>query len=209
MNARSNRVRIAKEYYMNKTLVDILIEARNSLTDEIWKKGSYFKLVNNLMCMCSHGAVQILVNPACSQKVRLRLEARLYGINGVLKLGGARVAADCAGERLDAIQAAGDGNSTKFILDDAIDGGSIEVASVASLALGKLTSIKQDIWNNRPDWVRHNRIVDRCDYGNLDVHFLLGMVGLTVSYNDAPNTTLEMIRGKFTEAISLAQELGV
>lgn len=63
---------------------------------------------------------------------------------------------------------------------------------------------KKTIWDKRPFWVQDETI-----FGNLDAHFLLGMVGLTTGFNDASATTLDMVKRKFDEAIALARELGV
>lgn len=38
-------------------------------------------------------------------------------------------------------------------------------------------------------------------------HFVLGLVGLTVQFNDYKDTTFEMIQSKFREAIELAKQL--
>ena len=43
-----------------KTVVEQLTEARDSLTPENWSKGEdYFVVLNNRICMCSHGVVQL------------------------------------------------------------------------------------------------------------------------------------------------------
>jgi hypothetical protein len=62
-------------------------------------------------------------------------------------------------------------------------------------------------WNARPDYVRQDRIHNSINYGNKELHYLLGMVGLTIGFNDAPETTLEMVKTKFDEAIALAKLL--
>lgn len=61
---------------------------------------------------------------------------------------------------------------------------------------------KKTVWDNRPTWVRDNDL-----HGNQDVSFLLGMVGLTIDYNDHPSTRLSDIKEKFRQAIALAREL--
>ncbi len=64
-------------------------------------------------------------------------------------------------------------------------------------------------WTNRPDWVKNDIVSDRINYGNGDANYLLGMVGLTVSFNDHSGTTYEMVIEKFNEAIQLANQLGI
>lgn len=39
--------------------------------------------------------------------------------------------------------------------------------------------------------------------------YVLGMVGLTVAFNDAPDITPEMVKEKFDLAIALAKSLGI
>lgn len=56
----------------------------------------------------------------------------------------------------------------------------------------------EEFWNKRP--VRDHEV---------DGHYLLGMVGLTPSFNDDSSTTLEMVRDKFREAAALARQLNV
>ncbi len=64
-------------------------------------------------------------------------------------------------------------------------------------------------WTNRHDWVKKDHIRNNKNYGNLEVHYLLGMVGLTTAFNDSPNTIYEMVIEKFNEAIQLANQFGV
>jgi hypothetical protein len=63
------------------------------------------------------------------------------------------------------------------------------------------------VWNDRQLWVRENFLHQGKNYGNKELHYLLGMVGLTVHFNDHPDTTLEMVKNKFDEAIELAKNL--
>jgi hypothetical protein len=87
----------------------------------------------------------------------------------------------------------------------------VDVANTVVVASGKDVNLDtlRSIWNKRSNWVKddyqHNGVV----YGNKDAHYLLGMVGLTASFNDATDTTLEMIHQKFDEAIELARQLGL
>ena len=60
---------------------------------------------------------------------------------------------------------------------------------------------------NRPYWVKASDSDET--YGSVSPHYILGMVGLTASFNDAPETTLEMVKEKFEQAYELAERLGV
>ena len=43
----------------------------------------------------------------------------------------------------------------------------------------------------------------------IPAHFVMGLVGLTTEFNDAPNTTLPMVKEKLSQAIQLAETIGV
>lgn len=47
---------------MTKSLVEILTEARDSLTSETWRKGQFFRVEKTILCMCAHGAL-LAANP--------------------------------------------------------------------------------------------------------------------------------------------------
>ncbi len=139
----------------------ILIEARNSLTPVNWRKGNFFKLENNNLCMCAHGAVQALINPAC-----------------------------------------------KVVLQE-LDIASVNYAPASRGAIAGAGAGEGANWTNRPYWVKNDHIHNNKNYGNGEAHYLLGMVGLTILFNDRPDTTYEMVIEKFNEAIQLANQLGV
>lgn len=69
------------------------------------------------------------------------------------------------------------------------------------------------LWSDRPDWIKDNFIISTgktvSNTGNLDGHYLLGMVGLTAEFNDDFHTTFDMVKAKFKEAIALAKMLQV
>lgn len=65
----------------------------------------------------------------------------------------------------------------------------------------------RDNWDTRPTWVREYYVYADKEYGTLDAHYLMGMVGLTISFSDAKETTLTMVKEKFDQAIQLAKEL--
>ncbi len=152
---------------MNRSLAETLTEARDSLTPVNWRKGAYFKLENNALCMCAHGAVQMLVNPRCALK--------MFSIRDHIS-----AAAASSNERIYRRE-----HPFRAPLGEAV------------------------IWNNRPNWVKNDFVQDKINYGDLDAHYLLGMVGLTIGFNDKKSTTYEMVIEKFNEAIELATRLGV
>lgn len=45
-----------------KSVEQVLIQARDSLTAENWSKGDYFSQRDGNICMCAHGAVQAIIN---------------------------------------------------------------------------------------------------------------------------------------------------
>lgn len=59
-------------------------------------------------------------------------------------------------------------------------------------------------WAGRPEWVDTDTA-----RGNLQAHYVLGMAGLTAAFNDRPETTLDMVKDKFTSAAELAESLGL
>lgn len=84
------------------------------------------------------------------------------------------------------------------------------VAVVTSAVVGEDPSLSlKEIWDKRSEYVKNDRIYDSLNYGNGEAHYLLGMVGLTTTFNDAKDTTFEMLIAKFDEAIALANQLGV
>lgn len=62
----------------------------------------------------------------------------------------------------------------------------------------------QEIWDLCSSWARSDYIYNGKNYGKSEAHYLLGMVGLTAIFNDATDTTFEMIQQKFGEAHALA-----
>lgn len=67
-------------------------------------------------------------------------------------------------------------------------------------------STLKEIWNNRPDYIKQERIYNGVSYGFLEAHYILGLVGCTTTFNDAKSTTLEMVQAKYLKAIVLATE---
>jgi hypothetical protein len=62
------------------------------------------------------------------------------------------------------------------------------------------------VWKNRPDWVKKERFFNSISYGFVNLHFLMGMFGITVDFNDNSNTTLDMLKDKLSEAAKWAEE---
>lgn len=79
----------------------------------------------------------------------------------------------------------------------------IPSAAVAHFSKNNSTDLLS-VWNNRPSWVSNDY-----GYGVKDLHFLFGMFGLTSAFNDAKETTLDMIKAKINEAIAWAEENGI
>lgn len=61
------------------------------------------------------------------------------------------------------------------------------------------------VWRNRPDWISRTQE----NRGSAEAHYLLGMVGLTSAFNDQHTTSISMVANRFTQAIELAQRLGL
>jgi len=144
---------------METSLVQKLISAKNALTPDTWRKGKYFQLEGETLCMCAHGAIARENNP----NIRVHLQ------NNFL---------------IDAINTANHNNAEQ----------SGEYARKINPHLSLLS-----LWDRRHDhyWVE--------TYPKSEIHFLLGLVGLTTKFNDDDKTTLEMIHQKFDEAIELAK----
>lgn len=96
-------------------------------------------------------------------------------------------------------------NTSKWIHNNAV-----YAASVAYFVGVKLGANKKKLWNNRQDDMKHlggTKEELNGTYGSVDAHFLVGMVGLTVSFNDRECKSFSQLIAKFDEAIQLAEEL--
>jgi hypothetical protein len=62
------------------------------------------------------------------------------------------------------------------------------------------------IWKNRPNWVKEDYIYDNKNYGNLNLHYLVGMFGLTKEFESKESTTLDMIQERLSETAIWAEE---
>lgn len=180
------------------TLRDTLVAARDSLTEETWIKGNFFRNKNKKLCMCSHGALQVQVNPEVRQSLQ-RIEMALGANRSLTDAATAAVHGESDTYAFDAAYIANDAIANNACsLTRAFDEGVLATANKT------LSLASKYIWENRSDWIRTDS-----QYGSREVHYLLGMVGLTAAFNDHQKTTLEMIKEKFNQAIALAEELGV
>lgn len=74
--------------------------------------------------------------------------------------------------------------------------------SAASLAAGAgAHNTYLYTWETRPGWVREASK----NYGSTELHYLLGMFGVTADFNDAPDTTLEALHARLNEAAAWAE----
>lgn len=180
-------------------IASILQQAHDLLTPENWIKGSYFSFNGKNFCGCSHGVVQTLVNPKCGALID-------FSKTNVLKLSVAALDALAEAALAEAALGATAGAAARAA-EGVIEGSDLllvleYVPCVGATVMFDAASSK--VWNSRPDWVKNSS-----DYGSLDAHFIMGMVGLTPTFNDDPGTTFPMIKEKFKEAIKLAESLNV
>ncbi len=69
----------------------------------------------------------------------------------------------------------------------------------------ELSKMEMDYaWRGRPSHMSQDG-----KRGTLEAHYLLGLVGLTGSFNDEPGTHLQDVKDKFNEAISFAEGRGI
>jgi hypothetical protein len=81
-------------------------------------------------------------------------------------------------------------------------------SALTAARVGKDNISKNDkdhfsVWKNRPDWVKYYIWEG---YGNLNLHYLMGMFGLTWGFEIQDSTTLDMIQEKLSEAAMWAEE---
>lgn len=148
-----------------QTLINNLEQANQLLTSEVWRQGSYFKLEDNKICMCPHGAIHIHINQIARESYKNSLLPQI------------------APRTLTASEY-----------------GYSKIKSIRNEDKNDRILIKA--WHERPKWIRKYS-----EYGNYDAHYLLGLVGLTVLFNDNKNTTFKIMKNKFQQAIDLAYKL--
>mgnify|MGYP001557964647 CR=1 FL=1 len=172
-------------------LYTLLKKASDSLTEANWRKGSYFSSDGPTLCMCAHGAQQAQVN----KQVR----------DIVSTFGGSLPAAKSAGSAAAATAAVVAATTSAEGSAAASGAGAAAAAAATTTAtaagtLPSLVDAKCAAFRKRPKWVRER---------NLDSHYIMGLVGLTASFNDRGATTLGMVKEKFAEAIIIARILNV
>lgn len=168
----------------NKSIADKLTEARNSLTPKTWQQGNWFKADANgqHICMCAHGAVQAVVNPTVKNIIR----------NYTAKVASRKLSSRKIQKGVEG--AANVGSDVCF--------GSRKMNTIGSL---------KKLFNNRTKHHFHPDDLNDMLKNNpeLNAHYLLGMVGLTVGFNDGIRTSLRDVKKKFTKAIALAKSLNL
>lgn len=153
-----------------------------------WIKGTYFRAESEKVCACAHGAAQVVSNPCVS-----RILADSYHAPGPAAARATAVAAHaCAAEAADLARVAGVPAAGVLAARDA----ERAIDACAHTTTGALLSC----WANRGDWIRESH-----DYGNLDLHYLLGLFGITATYNDAKDTTLGKLVAKLDECAAWAE----
>lgn len=169
-----------------KSITESLQEASDSLTEANWHKGSYFTEKEGVLCMCAHGAVQALVNP--DVVAALTPSPARSPRPGELAEAEAPAARAATATAAMATAAAATGATAAFV-------GAARVTVAVEFQTAAL-------YKKRPSWVSGSS-------RGLNAHYIMGMVGLTVGYNDAADTNLVKVKAKFSDAISIAKELGV
>lgn len=182
-------------------IAESLRQAQESLTPETWLQGSYFGIRGDRLCYCAHGAVQKVVNPEVA-RILGSARASATGLAAAFSGLAAERASSCAAAIVISVAAHRHACRARAstAAEVAIDAAGAEAAGVA------LHDVEpQAVWKDRPEWVSENHH----SYGSLDAHYLLGMAGLTASFNDDPKTTFQMVQEKFRLAIKLAETLDV
>jgi hypothetical protein len=100
--------------------------------------------------------------------------------------------------------------AAQFIVNPEVKKGKrVDVAGAPEADTASYFLEKKDLfggWLSRPDHVRRERVCVGVNNGSLNLHWLMGMFGITASFNDSPSTTLEMLKDKLTEAAKWAEE---
>jgi hypothetical protein len=196
------------------TIAQDIIKARDSLTDENWGRFSYFSTNEHGLCMCAHGALQTVVNPrvisalaSCRSfagpvEAASDMASPLVGAATAAAANAAR-AAETAADAADRSGAVAARAAARVVVAGAED--AAWAADTADRAAGAgVWASDVEVYNKRPRWVS-----EKTHTGNLDAHYILGMVGMTAPFNDAPSSTLDDIKAKMTQAVYLAERLGV
>lgn len=178
-----------------------LIKAQNLLLQDTWGKGAYFKIKNYKLCMCAHGALQIVVNPQVSRsfgRAKNNVEKMIQGAN-IDALG----AAERAKMKIELDYIAASPHVNCWAAAEAAESSARKNAFIQSLDADEQRELCHKIWNERDQKFKE----PDPKYGSLGAHYILGMVGLTSIFNDDKETTFDMIHNKYTLAIDVADFL--
>ncbi len=188
-----------------QTIAESLQRAADSLTEENWRKGSYFAEDDGLVCMCVHGAVQAQVNPEVAKALAWQ-RTTFASAAAVAARSTLSVAASAQAVSAAATQAAAAGAVASTAAAAEAAAPTTEATTTTATAAGPFFGLVHTdgaaIYAKRPTWVSGSS-------RGLDAHYVMGMVGLTAPYNDSKETTLPDVLAKLKQASELAKELGV
>lgn len=149
-----------------------------------WHKGSYFSVRGDDICCCVHGAVQIVCNPMVREV-----------IENYTRTDRPPTPAEKAA-RADAAVVVAAGEAPARAWSRAADG-----LARAGTSRAERDKILRKVWQDRESW-----ICQPGPRGSLELHYLLGMFGIWLSFNDAHTTTLDMLLGRLDECMEWARE---
>ena len=171
---------------MENTILQTLRTVQNVLSEKNWMQGNFYGLKSfsdgsSNICMCIHGATKVVENNTH--------ELALIG---------------CYNKQLLSVNLSKLFNIlTNFNINEPTFESIILAAEVGKTNISKYDGNAHLAWNDRPDWIKNR------SSGTYEIHYLLGMAGLTVQFNDHWRTSFEMIQEKIQTAIALALALGV
>jgi hypothetical protein len=160
------------------TYPELIRRAKDQLTSETWGKYAYFSTKDGKLCMCAHGAMQSVSNPEVVATLACR----------------ARRAPKAARAAAEAEPAAAAALAKARLAENTASASAVDAAAVAARA-ESISEAK----GKKPGWVS--------DEDGSEASYILGLVGLTATFNDDLSTTLEHIHAKFEEAADLAEKL--
>lgn len=167
---------------------EMILAAHDSLTSENWGQGKYFQVgPKGNVCMCAHGALQAQENE------RVRMALRDLGRSSP-------TAAEQAATSATAMAA--------VAADEASAAAAAAAAWKAAPAAGAAAAATKAAWKAAPT----ARAAAASKMGTASIRpdwapitsWYAGMVGLTPSYNDEPERTVEEVRAKLLAAAKLA-----
>ncbi len=206
------------------SIAESLRTAKALLTEETWRKGNYFSADGDTLCMCAHGAVQAVVNDMVGSTICRWIDVP----KGAIK---ASYAASDAAEESEAAHAADVARTAARLASCASPTATAaHAAGVVSLQAAEVVYLSLDLADRAeaaeaageaardarlasrdavtPDLhlpvAGHWTMTPRLGHG---AHYVMGLVGLTASYNDKESTTLDDVMRKFDDAIALAERL--